>query len=104
MLKVVFHVNDRDKVDSGIGNIKNLQKSMDEPVDIIYLGNGNSVLTLLKREVELKKLKITVNLCNNSLKNFDIDSKSVSKVYTIVPAGVKALVEYQAQGYAYIKV
>lgn len=104
MHKVIFHVDEDDKLTMGINNIKNLLKAGVD-VKVILLLNGEAPKAALSDErlSELMNQDVIVSVCNNSLRGLNIDHKDLLKGINIVPAGVLELIERQAEGYAYIR-
>lgn len=103
-LKVVIHLSEEDRFQSGINNVNNLMKS-GRDVDICVVLNGECAKHSTFDE-QLKGLidkNVEVNVCNNSLNHFKINNDEIMSGISIVSAGIIELIEKQQAGYAYIK-
>lgn len=112
-LKVIFHIDDRDRWNMVLSNVKNLLNKVNEnEIEVEVLANGNSVekyskttskndnINLMK---ELAKKGVEFAACNNSLTGLGLEKNEILNFITIVPAGVLELIVKQSEGYAYIK-
>ncbi len=112
--KAVFHIDLDDKkyLSIGIANVTNLLKAIqDTPHKLIMLFNGPAVTMLEKGQLgefedaikDLLKAKVEFQVCNNALVKFDVSPDTLPDGFTVIPAGIVALIELQNRGYAYIK-
>lgn len=111
-MKVIFHIDERDKWNILISNVKNMLSYYDsnkQHVDIIVLVNAHAVIdckndsAIIDALVNLLAHAVTISVCQNSL-----DSRSITKVdlisgINVVASGVVELAQKQQEGYAYIK-
>lgn len=115
-LKVVFHVNEREKLTLALQNVQHLltyyaQREIENRTEIVV--NGEAVLALLREEGgdsddgaamgELNAKGVRIAACGNALKGRGIEPGRLYPFVRVVPAGVAELVARQAEGYAYIK-
>ncbi len=107
--KVVFHIDEINKWDRIIANINNLLKEIDAHcAEISVVANGEAIQGYLMPEKHpalqaLFDQKIVLNICQNSMKGFDIQSDELPEFVTIVSAAVLELARKQHEGFAYIK-
>ncbi|MDG9730239.1 sulfur reduction protein DsrE [Ignatzschineria sp. RMDPL8A] len=105
MYQVVFHLSDLPRWNRAINNIQNFLKA--EPsATLVLVVNGDAVKGFVYPEV-IDKLdgllsQVLVCACANSLKGNDIELSHDTGIKTI-QAGVVAIAQYQADGFAYIK-
>ncbi|QEN06856.1 hypothetical protein EXM22_02175 [Oceanispirochaeta crateris] len=110
-MKVVFHIDENDKWNLLLSNVKNLINELsDKTFEIEIVANSVAVKEyLIKNSLFSKELKdlsekgIHICACLNSLKGMQIEQDDIFEFITIVPAGVKELIDKQLCGYAYIK-
>lgn len=110
-LKVIFHIDESERWDRVLGNVKNLLKQVEQDkIKIEVLANGKSVDNYIKdndqNEESMRELSesgVEFAACNNSLNNLNIEKEELFDFVEIVPAGVLELAQKQAQGYGYIK-
>ncbi len=116
--KVVYHINsDEDRtLNAALVNIQNHITAVGrDKIELVVVMHGDGVgllqkantnLNLQARVVGLKKQGVTLLLCENSLKNKQLDFRrdlfQVSRK-DLVPNGVAELVRLQQQGYLYVK-
>ncbi|MBB5337289.1 DsrE family protein [Pectinatus brassicae] len=113
MLKVVIHIDEFDKWQMVINNIKNFIADVgDNGGKIAVVVNGAAVnISLSKTDkgilTEMEKLTkkhIQWYFCKNALVGNGIDFKSLPEYIIVVPAGITKLIELQnKEGFAYIK-
>lgn len=108
VLKVIFHIDEMDKWDFTIGNVKNfILARPDAKVEV--LANGEAVKayslngTYIDKVEDLVKLGVEFYACNNALNLFKINLEEISNQIGVVPAGVVYLAEKQMEGYSYIR-
>lgn len=124
MFRALIHVNEPDRWQIAIGNIKNLLRDVgDDGVEVIVVSNGAGVKgyveglgqsqgvcalpnqTSIQKEMEeLSKRGVRFLACRNALIANNIDEKLLPVFVTVVPAGMTELVRRQNEdGFAYIK-
>lgn len=115
-MKVIFHVDEMQKWELTLGNVKNLisyAQLRNINLQAIVLANSKAVkalttaeaetLGLLEPLLELLDNGVTVSACRNALNKENISEKDLLTNVVVVPAGVAELVLKQAEGYAYIR-
>ncbi|WP_038041439.1 DsrE family protein [Thermodesulfobacterium hveragerdense] len=110
-LKLLLHVPQSDRFVPALKMAKNFLnacRSEEQPlVKIIVNFEGITVLKDFTSYTdlfnELLALGGEVYFCENALKGFNIPFEAVPKGGKTVPAGIKALVELQQEGYAYVR-
>ncbi len=115
-MKVVFHVNETDKWPSVVSNVTNIlaySKETGEQFVIDVVANGEAVIELSEKTAHIKGLceslrelsiqNVRIFSCRNAMRKYSVDEKELYQFVTAVPAGVVALIQRQAEGYAYIK-
>jgi intracellular sulfur oxidation DsrE/DsrF family protein len=110
-IKAVFHIDEIEKWNLLIGNIKNLINGLtDKTFEIEIVANSVAVKEYLIKSSnfpnELKELStkgIKICACNNALNGLHIKQIEIFNFITIVPAGIIELIEKQNNGFAYIK-
>ena len=115
-MKVVFHVNETDNWPSVVANVTNIlsfSKETGEQFDIDVVTNGEAVIELSEKTAQNKGLyeflhklssqNVRFFSCRNAMRKYSVDEKELYQFVTAVPAGVVALIQRQAEGYAYIK-
>lgn len=111
-MKAVFHIdlNDENIFRLALTNAENLLKARPE-IQMYLLVNGPAVKFLcpangndaLDRAENLLRQGVSIHVCENALRAFDISKEELLPGCATVPAGVVALIESQQQGCAYIK-
>lgn len=109
--KVLFHIDEQDKVGLVLQNIRNLIVDMgEEELEIEMVANSEAVKVLLRsnREFEpmLKELvekQVVLCACANSMRNFGIQKDELFDFVTVISSGVGELVKKQAADWAYIR-
>ncbi len=112
--KVVFHIDEMLKWKLLLHNVKNLLSSYTDSaseVDVEVLANGEAVQAYvldgddsLKSHMDvLSNSGVVFAACNNALTGYHIPKEQLLAFIRIVPAGVRELIDRQAEGYAYIK-
>ncbi len=111
-LKLLIHVAQPDRWDVAVKNGLNFLKtrSEGEELRVRLIGNADSVTRCIKCDRalfdNLKQLVLDggeVFLCENSLRAFDIPKKRLPELFSTVPAAVRALVDWQREGWIYIR-
>ena len=108
---VVFHFDqDAAKLDLALSNISNYFDGLpNEDLTVVLLVNGPGI-TCLGRDGEfapritaLAKRGLSVRVCRNAMRRFNLTAESLHPACQVVPAGVIELVNLQRAGFAYIK-
>ncbi len=110
---VLIHVDEMDKWKLSLANCRNLLNALhDSELTIEIVANSEAVQYLIKTPanhenenslIALSQDKVVIVACNNALKSFGIDPKSLYDFVKVVPSGVAELVMKQHEGYAYLK-
>nr|WP_300005023.1 DsrE family protein [Tissierella sp.] len=113
MYKVIFHLNEEERVKLACRNIDNLlndMESSDEDIKVellIHAGAVNSCkddnnenLDSIKNVI---KRGVTVAICNNTLNGLNISKDELLEDVFVVSSGVGELTRKQNEGWAYIK-
>lgn len=113
-IKVIFHIDENQKWNLLINNVKNLLSSYEGELSnstIEILANSEAVKgyvdgnpytdSIVMEALSQKGIKLVA--CNNALLGMKIQKDQIYHFVAIVPAGVRELVDRQAEGYAYIK-
>ncbi|GEP71872.1 sulfur reduction protein DsrE [Lentilactobacillus rapi] len=111
MHKVVFHVDEMDKWQHTLGNIRNLLTFGDqvgETYKIVVLVNGDAILGYLVGSLQdsiaqLTAKSVEFHACQNAMNSHTIKKDQLPAGVQVVPAGVADLVKLQEAGYSYIK-
>jgi uncharacterized protein len=109
--KVVFHIDENEKWKLLTGNVHNLITMIDaQNAEIEIVANSAAVAMYKKNESGFKKeleelhtQGVRICACNNALHSMNITKAEIMEFVEVVPAGVKELIDRQADGYAYIK-
>jgi uncharacterized protein len=113
--KVVYHLDDLDKVDMVFGNIKNHYAGMGGPdkvtIALVVLGPAlkafhadKATPDVTQRTDEMKKTGLALNACINSMKAQEITLKDLLPGFAVADkGGVVKLAELQGQGYVYLR-
>lgn len=109
-LKVLFHLDEINKWDLSLKNIKNLIKAgEDYDLDIVLVANGPGVGGLTKssdhREdiMDLIAKGVEFSICQNAMLGAGLGEKDIIEGLNIVGAGVLEIVLKQKEGYFYIR-
>jgi intracellular sulfur oxidation DsrE/DsrF family protein len=111
-MKVVFHLDlDEEKIlRIALTNMENLRAAIptarinlvvNGPAVKFFRKNGED--EFLSRIRNLIQAEVTIFICQNALRIFDIHEEDICPGCETVPAGVVALIKLQQQGCAYIK-
>ena len=112
--KVVFHLDwdEEKRLVMALNNITNLLKEIPATEAAICLVANGSAVRLFHREhaiaygsrvEDLSAKGVRFLMRNNSLTNMNIDPVQLLNGCEVIKAGIVALIEFQADGYAYIK-
>ncbi len=114
-LKVVYHVDELEKVPFALGNIENHIKGVGGPdkVEIILVVHGPALKAFEKAGIDekilgrvsaLQKGGVEVEACGNTIKKDNVTLKDLPEGFVqIDQGGVVRLAELQHQGYIYIR-
>ncbi len=110
MLRLLLHVPDSSRFEAGLKQARNFAIAMgDKPFQVRILVNfeGVTVLNDLSPYAELLKeifsLGIEVYFCENAMKGFNISMDKVPQQAQIIPSGILALVNWQNEGFKYVR-
>lgn len=113
MYKVIFHLNEEEKTEDALRNIKNLLEDMkneNERIDIELLAHSSGVNAFKKtnkeNKEEIKNLLekgLEIALCKNSLITLNLKKEDFIEEAIIVSSGVGELTKKQNEGWSYIK-
>jgi uncharacterized protein len=113
--KVVYHLDDLDKIDMAFGNIKNHYAGMGGPdkvtIALVVLGpalkafhTDKASSDVTQRTDDMKKNGLALNACINTMKAQEVTLKNLLPGFAVADkGGVVKLAELQAQGYVYIR-
>ena len=111
-LKLIVHVAHKERWMVGVKNALNFLRSA-EPGDnlrVRIIANTDSVTQCIKCDRplfdRLKQLILDggeIYLCSNSLRDFEIKESRLPEIFKTVPAAVRAIADWQAQGWLYIR-
>jgi hypothetical protein len=113
--KVVYHLDDLDKVDFVLGNIKNHFNGMGGPdkVTIALVVHGPALKAfhaataspdMTQRTDEMKTSGVTLNACINTMRAQNVTLKDLLPGFIVAEkGGVVRLAELQSQGYVYLR-
>ncbi len=110
--KVVFHIDEINKLRLLLNNVGNLLNVADNKFCIEVVANSEAVKCYTKNQDADVDINIMDSLnqkgvkfvaCNNALMGYDIKKDALPDFVDIVPAGVMELVKKQSEGYFYIK-
>ncbi|MFO1315793.1 MAG: DsrE family protein [Burkholderiales bacterium] len=107
-LKIVLHVSDPDGWPPALSNARNLVAQFPAiKVRIVTDGGGvyglqgaNDLVTAM---AAVARAGVPIEACHNALDEKKIAPSSLPAFVKVVPAGVIALAQAQAEGYAYVK-
>src|SRR5271155_4800747 len=112
--KVVYHLDELEKVDFVFGNIANHYKGMGGPdkVTIALVVHGPALKAfhtadaspdMSKRTDDLSKTGLELNACINTMRAQNVTLKDLLPGFLVADkGGVVRLAQLQAQGYAYL--
>lgn len=106
-MNVIFHIDEVEKWQMVISNVKNFRKEVLKG-KIVVLVNGEAVIALLENSsfslsVLTNLPDVEVEVCQNSLHQYNIAKQQLQPTLEQVPSGVVELARKQSEGYAYIK-
>ncbi|MGB9760955.1 MAG: DsrE family protein [Caldimicrobium sp.] len=110
MLKVLFHVPDSSRFQACLRQVNNLLATIsDEPYEIRVLVNfeGIKVVENFAPYEEMFKMLtekgVKFFFCQNPFKTFGISTELVPPPAEIISSGIRALVDWQKEGFVYIR-
>jgi len=110
--KAVFQVTDNDaqKWNLTLGNAHNLQNDLgakNVTIEIVAFGPGIAMFKLgsecTDKIVDALNNGITISICENSMRGHQWKHEDMLAGISYVPAGVSAVVQREAAGYAYVR-
>ncbi len=111
MIKVVFDVSDKNKVEAVFQNILNVLEDFDyKDIEIELVNYADSILYYLsKNNPNLEKINklldlgVKISVCSNSMKKNEVSKDDFVFDANVVPAGIGHIIRLQNSGYLYIK-
>ncbi len=110
MSKVLFHLNDQNKVEATLRNIENLLEDSDEDIEIELVVHSEAVYSFIENKINnLKKINtlidkgINISICKNTLSNSNLKKEDFIPGISIVSSGMGEITRKQAEGWLYIK-
>ncbi len=112
MLKLLIHVPDSTRASIANKMALNFLKTRQEGEELVVrlLFNAQGVTILLEDQAdlleglrELSSQGGEVYFCENALRAFGVDKEKVPAFARTVPAGIRALVEWQDEGFRYVR-
>ncbi len=111
-MKLLIHVAQKERWEVAADNALNYLKTRreGEELQVRLVANADSVTRVCACEPELfKRLRQVVldggeiYLCENAMAKFGIEKEKLADIFKTVPAGIRALVELQDQGWRYVR-
>ena len=114
-LKVVYHLNDLDKVSFVLGNIQNHLDGVGGPdhVTLALVVHGQALRAfhsaaanpdLAKRVGQFSKAGLELAVCGNTMKSQNVTLKDLLPGFIVAErGGVVRIAELQSQGYLYLR-
>jgi uncharacterized protein len=107
-LKIVLHIDQGDRWPAALGNAGNVMR--DHPdAKLRIIANGLAVYAFLgtsdlaNRMAEQAAGGVEFQVCANALREHTVEPESLPPYARVVPSGVVAVAEAQADGFAYLK-
>lgn len=112
--KAVFHVDQNEEpiLNLALNNVSNLLNAIPgKDHDLVLIFNGpaarlvtrGSIEVLLDRVRDLKARGVRFQVCKNAMERFEIPKEELVEECEIIPAGIVALIDFQNDGFSYIK-
>ena len=114
--KVIFHIDryDVEPLNIALKNADNLIKDKGASLTQIaivvnYLAPKLFLQKTINENIHRQIVRLTENknmaiyICNNSLKNLEINREELLPSCEVVPAGITKIIELQNNGFAYVK-
>ncbi len=111
-LRLLIHVASKDRWDVAVKNALNFLDTAgsDENLSVRIVANADSVTRCIKCDRplfdRLKQLVLDgghIYLCENSLSDFEIPVSRLPDFFETVPAAIRALVDFQRDGWIYVR-
>lgn len=119
MFKLILHISDLEKWPTALNNLQNTVQNLTShhrPFKIVVMANANAIKGYLDPEIRAKISEMTCDqllffACQNSLTAQNITQAALNPLnkrpeiapIEITPTAIIALVEYQNDGFAYVK-
>ncbi len=111
MYKILFHVDESEKINLTLKNAKNVINDLgDNNVQISIVTNSRGIQMMLKEpgnfETQVRELfskNVTFSVCQNAMNEMGLQKDAFLDISIIVPSGVGEIVKKQADGYYYVK-
>jgi len=109
---LLIHVDDNDpkRLNLAFNNYANYIAAVDEEFRVVMVVNGPAAQLLKKENAEqaergakLMDSGLTIRVCNNALKAFNVDPSDLWDGVEITPAAIVEIVKLQREGYAYLR-
>lgn len=110
---LVLHIDDNDpkRMNLALNNYANTAAALpEEEFKVVLLVNGPAAQLLKRDQAELAAKAagfmangLSIRVCRNALKAFDVKPEDLWEGVEIVPAGMVELIRLQREGFAYIK-
>lgn len=114
--KVVYHINDVNKANGALRNVKNHLNALgDENVEIIVVTHSSGAFALVDGSKDAKghtfgdtvaalaNRGVKFQICANTIRGKKIDKNKINQNAEIVPSGVAQIAHLEQMGYRYIK-
>jgi len=110
--KVLFHLDEESSFRGKLtmNNIKNLRDDLSDEVEIELVVNSAGIKLFLKESSPIKDAAlalmqqgVTMAICQNSIKYYDLNKSAFLKGVVFVDSGVGELTRKQAEGWSYIR-
>jgi len=111
-LKLLVHVPDSLRAKVGLTMAQNFLKSKQEgeALEARVLFNAQGVTIILEEDPKIMSLMEEfskqggeVYFCENAMRNFQIEKDQLPSYAKTVPAGIRALVQWQEEGFRYVR-
>ena len=110
---LVVHVDDNDpgRLNFAFNNVANYKAGLPgEEFRVVMVANGPAVRLFTRDNAELAARGaglmaegLSIRLCNNALKSFNVSPDDLWEGCEVVPAGVVEIVKLQREGFAYLR-
>ncbi len=110
---LVIHVDDNDpkRLNLAFNNVANYKGGLPgEDFRIVMVANGPAIQLFTRSNTEqaergamLMKGGLSIRICNNALKAFNVSPDDLWEGCEVVPAGVVEIVKLQREGFAYLR-
>lgn len=110
---LIIHVDDNDpaRLNLAFNNVANYKAGLPgENFRVVMVANGPAVQLFTRANAEQKARGaalmaegLSIRLCNNALKAFQVSAEDLWEGCEVVPAGVVEIVKLQREGFAYLR-